>query len=890
MKVSAMRRRSASSTDSRDTPRDRNAGSARSLRQRISRRGACLPMLLLAAVVGCGPEAATSPERIVKVDGDSQCGLPGDWLEKPLVVRVLGRRPRDLLGRRGLRPPVRDVRVTFRVERLSEFKREDGSNDESNRLLPYPTLWASNEESGPPSRKLEVTSDASGIARAWVRLGSEGDDWRVEAIIDEQSGADKEHFRLVSGVEKVGEVAEATVGEKVPLRLRLAELDSDGSHRPLKDRVVFFRSVGQPYGVTERATISNRRDTTDKNGVRDGTDITVGDRPGIYHVLAEIEPHDADPAQNGSGAPSADRPIRGILYEIAVLDWYEVAAKLVGGILLFLLGVRLLAGGFLLLVGPKWQLESGPWTERRLLGYATGGVMGAAFQSWSTVSTHLVSFANGGLLDTRRGARILVGASLGATVLPQVLSLDVEFLTIPLLALGLLCLLLPRDRGKASWGWVLVGGGLVLAGWSLLRSGTTLAALSDNLRREFESSEVDYLGGFLDYSGHLFTVFGFGLLCGFLLRTSNLVVIFALLMASFEIVGIATCVPLIVGAGLGSSLVLLARSSLKNHEARRLAAIGAAYHAVTAAAVIVLSIIPFRGGSLFLWILEWTTPGTLFHPTPERVGHHVAMAHSLHHLLGGALFLLAPRTFTALVDRWLPPRRTDAAARRTLDATLLPVPSLALRQVRQEVIYLTQLVQKNLAEAFDAFRYSDPNLADQVGRRQETVGGLHRDVSRFLVLVAENPLSRIDATDLEVFQSTAGSLLRIGECAELLCDLSNRRIEDKVESVEETDRELSEVYDLVLSQFDNVVTLLQNRDHRVEENIMKLVERLARFRTRLDTQWKQRIEQSEGEWGSGIGVHLQTLLYQEAFTTLFRVAGHLSHIALRMRILDPDRI
>ena len=91
-----------------------------------------------------------------------------------------------------------------------------------------------------------------------------------------------------------------------------------------------------------------------------------------------------------------------------------------------------------------------------------------------------------------------------------------------------------------------------------------------------------------------------------------------------------------------------------------------------------------------------------------------------------------------------------------------------------------------------------------------------------------------------------------------------------------------------MGQFSNILTLLRERDTKTEENAVKLVERLAKLSARVEALWRQRIEQAESKL-SPLEVHLQTVVYQEAFGILFRIASHLAHIAEKMRILSPDR-
>src|SRR5690606_5302311 len=239
---------------------------------------------------------------------------------------------------------------------------------------------------------------------------------------------------------------------------------------------------------------------------------------------------------------------------------------------------------------------------------------------------------------------------------------------------------------------------------------------------------------------------------------------------------------------------------------------------------------------------------------------------------------------TAAVDRLFPARPIATAIKpHRLDDRLIPLPSLALRQATREIVYLTELCQKTVAESFDAFRYGDLGLADQVVRREETIGNLQRDVARYLSLVGENPLSRRDARTLHVLQTAASVLPRIAEAAERLHDLTSRRLEEGIEGSEESDRELSEVYDLVMAQFDNVEILLGKQDPRRQENVMKTVERLAKYRSRLEALLRARIEKNATEEREPVQLYLQALIYYEAFDLLFRTAAHLGEISQSMR-------
>ena len=77
---------------------------------------------------------------------------------------------------------------------------------------------------------------------------------------------------------------------------------------------------------------------------------------------------------------------------------------------------------------------------------------------------------------------------------------------------------------------------------------------------------------------------------GLVLRTSNLVVIIAMLLASRGILGPLSMVPLILGANLGSGLSCLFRSFFKNRDTCRLGICLLVIHLLTTILFSVLSL------------------------------------------------------------------------------------------------------------------------------------------------------------------------------------------------------------------------------------------------------------------------------------------------------------
>ena len=56
---------------------------------------------------------------------------------------------------------------------------------------------------------------------------------------------------------------------------------------------------------------------------------------------------------------------------------------------------------------------------------------------------------------------------------------------------------------------------------------------------------------------------------------------------------------------------------------------------------------------------------------------------------------------------------------------------------------------------------------------------------------------------------------------------------------------MNEVYDLIMAQFTNIRALLRQRDTKIEENTVKMVERLAGCSSGIESQTRQRWEGAE---------------------------------------------
>ncbi|AFZ67909.1 Na/Pi cotransporter family protein [Deinococcus peraridilitoris] len=410
---------------------------------------------------------------------------------------------------------------------------------------------------------------------------------------------------------------------------------------------------------------------------------------------------------------------------------------LLGGLALFLFGVRLAGENLQALLGTGM---------RRLLASATRSNVGAALvgtlvtalaQSATLITVLTVNFVDAGVLSLTRALAVALGAGVGGTFTVQLLSLHVGRLTMPLLALGLL-LSWPRLLG-GRLGRVSLGLGLLFLGLeTLLASLEPLAqnALFGQVLSALAASSL--VGGLL----------GFAL--AVLVQSSNAAATLALAFVVGDLLTPAQGVAIVVGANVGTTLTAALVSRSGSVEGRRVA-YGHLGLKVLGALVVIAVIDPF---TRLLASLE---------SEPSRL---IANAHTLFNVM----VLLVALPFGSLLSRLLRrvlPTPPSEEGPRYLTPDALNDPTLAYGLAFRETVRVAEAVQRMylLAAGTVTLRNDQANGVQraEIIRQENRVDELVHAVVLYLGQLS----GRVDSGQLS-------ALLGIASELEALADLSKR--------------------------------------------------------------------------------------------------------------------
>ena len=118
-------------------------------------------------------------------------------------------------------------------------------------------------------------------------------------------------------------------------------------------------------------------------------------------------------------------------------------------------------------------------------------------------------------------------------------------------------------------------------------------------------------------------------------------------------------------------------------------------------------------------------------------------------------------------------------------------------------------------------------------------------------------------------------------------EITTLSLEEEVEIPEAIQRDLTEIYSLVMEQFENLINLVATPDRSLEEKAVKLGERLTRAATRIENGWFKRVKSASEDGEAESPDQIPEILGREAYGALSLVARYLGETAERMRLLSP---
>lgn len=408
---------------------------------------------------------------------------------------------------------------------------------------------------------------------------------------------------------------------------------------------------------------------------------------------------------------------------------FAMCASVIGGLGIFLLGMKQISEGLQAVAGPKMRQLVAAATTNRFAGVLTGAVVTGIIQASAVTTVMVVGMVTSGIMTLLQAINVIIGANIGTTVTAWLVAifpkLDASF-GLGLAGVAALMYLFAKREAVKYWGLIFLGLGLIFYGLDLVK--TNMEPLSAT------QGFVDALKAFaVSDAEHGFMLWGMikcifvGAVATALIQSSSATTAITVVLVTQKIISFDTAATLVLGMNIGTTVTTWLAAIGAPTNARRAALAHTLFNLIGVVIMAPLFPICLPLADRFFGISGMD---------PNGLGFAVAGIHTGFNVLNTLIFLPFTTHFARLISWIIPDAKIHELPRLTVLNPLKLAPVVAVEQARKEVEHMSRRCE-TLLDNFRAVLIgeSDKDLENGIFHAEEELDVLQHEVSEFLGVI-----------------------------------------------------------------------------------------------------------------------------------------------------------
>ncbi|MEZ3504519.1 MAG: Na/Pi cotransporter family protein [Lachnospiraceae bacterium] len=540
---------------------------------------------------------------------------------------------------------------------------------------------------------------------------------------------------------------------------------------------------------------------------------------------------------------------------------FSVIVTLMGGLGLFLLGMKQMSDGLEKAAGAKMRGILEAVTTNRLMGTLIGILFCAVIQSSSATTVMAVSFVNAGMMTLSQAAGIIMGANIGTTITSQLVSFNLSAYAPLFLFLGVVMTQFMKNGRIKKIGEVILGFGVLFMGLSVMSG--SMSALKDS------PQVAGLLGGLRSpFLGVLM-----GTVITAAIQSSSVTVSILLLMAQQRLIELPICFYIILGCNIGACMSALLASLSGKKDAKRAALIHLFFNII--GTLIMYVILTAAGG----FVLD-----TIVRISGSDPGRCVANAHTLFKIC--QVIILFPFTEGIVKLTYLAVPGEDKTGDTEFElyyigSKAMFSPTTAVVEAVRELEHMGALAYENLNRGLDALISLDEEEINRIYEVEKQINFMNHAITDYLVKINQLTLPIDDSMSIGALFHVVNDIERIGDHAENLGDSARNRIRDHITFSDVGLSELREMGAKVNKILEYSIDMFAHNTKEHLQDIMDLENEIDEMERQFQKNHVERLTKNECTAASG-------MIFSDAISGFERVADHATNIAYALLEEVPD--
>ena len=536
-----------------------------------------------------------------------------------------------------------------------------------------------------------------------------------------------------------------------------------------------------------------------------------------------------------------------------------IAFSLVGGLGLFLYGMKLMSEGLEKSAGAKMRGILEFFTKNRFVGMLVGILFTAVVQSSSATTVMVVSFVNSGLMTLLQATGVILGANIGTTVTSQLIAFNLSDVAPLFVMIVVIMVMFCKKNGVKRAGEVVLGFGILFMGLSGMSGAMSTLRESPYIVEILGSLDNAFMGVFV---GFVITA---------ILQSSSATVGIVLLMASQGLLEYNICFFLILGCNMGSCVSALLASLGGKKDAKRAAWIHFLFNIIGSTIIFVV-----------LMVALDPIASAILGMSGGNIARGIANAHTLIKVVEVILLFPFMGYVVKLTYKIVPgtdKEAEDEFALKYIGSNNMIVANTAISTAILEIEHMGQMASENLRESMDALIHKKEDKIATVYRREKYINFLNKKITDYLVKVNELDIPLEDKKLLGGLFHVVNDMERIGDHAENFADSAQNCIQDNLDVSEKGRLELEEMTESVLKILDYSIEMFSKKNQEHMQEILELEDMIDMKERKYQHSHVKRLTKNECTPEAG-------MVFSDTVSGLERIADHATNIAFA--ILKPD--
>ncbi|GAA0177890.1 Na/Pi cotransporter family protein [Clostridium sediminicola] len=526
---------------------------------------------------------------------------------------------------------------------------------------------------------------------------------------------------------------------------------------------------------------------------------------------------------------------------------YEIFIGLIGGLGLFLYGMKMMGEGLENIAGDKMKKIFEKITSHPLKGVATGTVVTAIIQSSSATTVMVVGFVNAGLMNLYQAASVIMGANIGTTITTQLISFKLDKVVPIFIAVGALMVLFSKRRKYKIIGTIILGFGILFLGLDIMKD--SMKPLRDapifiNMISSLKGNTI--LGVFV---GALMTA---------VVQSSSASTGILVALAGTGSLPIEVAIPILFGNNIGTCVTALLSSIGTSKTARKAAVFHLVFNVV--------------GTLVFIWAIPLLTD-VVVNMNKSDVSRQIANAHTIFNITNTIIMIPFIKYLVALVNKILPGEdEIKEYGTKYIDYRLLETPVIAIGQSIQELMRMAEIAKENLSLSMKAFVTEDPKLINEVNENEKLINLLEHDITDFLVKISNTEISDQEQANIITMFNIVNDIERVGDHCSNLVELTSEKVNRNLEISGDALSELENMFKYTLDAYDTSIESFRDGNVERATKVLSIEERIDDLEEELREKHIKRLNRGICSANSGA-------VFLDMISNFERIGDHSVNIA-----------